>query len=74
MRKDLQQKRDKIIKKAYEDNKRTIRKGEFVEMFSTPVSVPSLYRIIKVHNMNINIINNAIKLCKKKKPHKSGTK
>ena len=46
MRKELQQKRDNIIKQAWENNKRTTRKGEFVEMFSAPISIPSLYRII----------------------------
>lgn len=50
MRKDLQQRRDKIIKQAWEHNKiayQSLRKGEFVEIFSTPISIPSLYRIIK---------------------------
>ena len=52
MRKELQQKRDKIINEAYQNNKQTTRKGEFVEMFSTPISIPSLYRIIKGHKTN----------------------
>ncbi len=42
----LREKRDRIMNQAWENNKRTTRKGEFVEMFSTPISIPSIYRII----------------------------
>jgi len=73
MEQDLIQLRDKVIKKGWEDNKHTVRKGRYVQAFSEPLSIPSLYRIIKVDKMNRDIINNAIKLCNTKQT-KNGQK
>lgn len=73
MEQDLTQLRDKVIKKGWEDNKH-IRKGRYVQAFSEPLSIPSLYRILKADAMNREIINNVIKKCQKKKLTHNGIK
>jgi len=48
MRQHLLKIRDNIIQQGWKDNKHKIRKYEYVEMWKEGVSIPSLYRIIKV--------------------------
>jgi len=53
MRTDLRIKRDRIIKKAWKDNRRNTPRHELIEIFTTPLSIPSLYRIINKTNYPI---------------------
>ena len=61
MQQEITQLRDKVIKQGWEDNKHNTHKGRYVKAFSEPLSIPSLYRILKNTEAQNKVINKAIK-------------